>query len=309
MDTLPFVSHEQILRLNLPLHEIFAAIEAAFVEHGKGRVEMPPKIGVHTRPGTFIHAMPAYVPALNICGMKWISGYPQNPERGLPTIAGVLLLNDPDTGLLLGAMDARWITGVRTAVVSALIVRTCGRSDARSLAVAGCGMQGREHLRCCLHVLPNVQEVRLFDVREENAHKLRDDSAAWTRATVKLCKSPEECLRGAEVSATCTSGQLEVQDDWLPRGGTAVGVDSHIAWGRLFKTIDKFIMDDEKQAREFEKRGKYPGGLPPIHAELGQILAGQKSGRENEAERILGLPLGLAIADLAVGQLIWQRTK
>jgi ornithine cyclodeaminase/alanine dehydrogenase-like protein (mu-crystallin family) len=86
----------------------------------------------------------------------------------------------------------------------------------------------------------------------------------------------------------------------------AVGVDSHVAWGRLFGKV-KLITDDERQAREFDKRGKYPGGLPPVHAELGQILLGTKPGREHPDERILGLPLGLAIADLAVAQLVWSQ--
>jgi ornithine cyclodeaminase/alanine dehydrogenase len=291
--------------MGLPLADVFAAVEAAFVEHGKGAVEMPPKIGLHTRPGTFIHAMPAFIPALGACGMKWVSGYPDNAALGLPTILGLLVLNDPKTGVPYALLDARWITAIRTAVVSALIVRCCVGPGARVLGVAGCGVQGRHHLRCLLHILPSVDRVRLFDVRAENAETLRQEAAGYTRAAVDVTTSPEDCLRGADVAATCTSGRIEVQDDWFPRGGTAVGVDSQVAWGRLFGKV-KLIMDDERQAREFEKHGKYPGGLPPVHAELGQILTGARPGRESPDERILGLPLGLAVADLAMAQLLWK---
>jgi ornithine cyclodeaminase/alanine dehydrogenase len=309
---LPYLSHDEIIALNLPLASVFAAVETAFVQHAKRAVEMPPKIGVHPHPGTFIHAMPAYIPALRACGMKWVSGYPQNAERGLPTIAGLLILNDPDTGLPYAFLDAQWITAIRTATVSALIVKSCARQEPRLLAVAGCGVQGRHHLRCLLHVLPRIEQVRLYDVHTESARRLAEEASSYTRAAIDISTCPKTCLCAAEVAATCTSGRLEVEDDWFPSGGTAVGVDSHVAWGRLFGKV-KLIMDDEPQAREFDKRGKYPGGLPAIHAELGQILIGARPGREHGDERIVGLPLGLAIADIAVAQVVWAsyaaRTK
>ncbi|MGE3804244.1 MAG: ornithine cyclodeaminase family protein [Gemmataceae bacterium] len=305
---LPYLTHEEILALDLPLFEVFAAVERVFIEHARGAIEMPPKIGVHPRPGTFIHAMPAFVPALGVCGMKWVSGFPENANRGLPTIAGLLILNDPDTGLPYALLDAQWITAVRTAIVSGLIVRCCVRPGARVLAVAGCGAQGQHHLRCLLHVLPDIERVRLFDVRADLARRLSQHAAAYTKALVEVANSPEACLRGVDVAATCTSGRLEIAEDWLPAGGTAVGVDSSVAWGPLFGKA-KLILDDERQAREFDRHGKYPGGLPAVYAELGQLLAGIKTGRESSDERILGLPLGLAIADLAVAQLVWQASN
>lgn len=302
------ISHEEIMALDVPLDEVFNVVERAFVEHGRGAVEMPPKIGIHTKPGTFIHAMPACIPALKLCGMKWVSGYPQNADAGLPTIAGMLVLNDVETGMALAILDARWITAIRTAVVSALMVRTCGRRDASSLSIAGCDVQGQNHLRCLLHTLPNIKSIRLYDVNVESARRLSKIASGWTAAAIEVCLTPDDCLRGAEVMATCTSGKtLEVEDRWLPKGGTAVGVDSHVAWVKLFQSLDKLIMDDELQAREFEKHGKYRGPLPAIHAELGQLLIGAKPGRERNDERIVGLPLGLAIADLAVGQLVWRK--
>lgn len=306
MDEMPvFISHQEILELDAPLERAFEAVEKALIEHAKREVEMPPKPGVHPLPRTFIHAMPAYIPALKACGMKWVGGFPGNVERGLPTITGLLVMNDPETGIPLAVMDARWITGIRTGIVSALIVRECAREDVRTLGVAGCGVQGRAHLRAILHVRPKIEEVRLYDVYAERAEELAKEAAGYTDASIKVSATPEECIRRMDVAATCTSGKtLEAPDEWLPEGGTAVGVDSHIAWGASFRTVEKFIMDDVEQAREFEKRGKYPGGLPEIYAEIGEILLGAKAGRETEKERILGLPLGLAVNDIALGRLI-----
>ena len=97
------------------------ALELAFREKGEGRVEMPPKPGIH--PGgedNFIHAMPAYIPAMKSAGMKWVSGYPGNQAKGLPYINGLLILNDVDTGIPLSVMDCSWITAMRTGAASAV---------------------------------------------------------------------------------------------------------------------------------------------------------------------------------------------
>ena len=100
--------------LNIPMSDIIDALNKMFREKGEGRVEMPPKPGIHTRADAFIHAMPAYIPSMNAAGVKWISGYPENQKKKLPYISGLLILNDPDTGLPIAVMDATWITARRT---------------------------------------------------------------------------------------------------------------------------------------------------------------------------------------------------
>ncbi len=303
-----FFSHQEILELNLPLEEAFSQVERALIEHARGQVEMPPKPGVHPQPDSFIHAMPAFVPALNACGMKWVSGYPDNAKRGLPTIDGMLVLNDPQTGRVLACLDAAWITALRTAIVSALIVRVCAREDATSLGLAGCGVQGQYHLRCLCHVRPELKKVRLYDIRKDSAARLRREAEEYTGADLEIVDHPEACLRDADIAVTCTSGNvLDVPASWVPHGGTAVGVDSHVAWTQLFSKVQKFVLDDTQQARAFEKKGKYRGPLPAIHAEIGQILSGDKPGRSDSDERILGLPLGLAITDVALGKLLLDK--
>src|ERR1035441_2526337 len=94
--------------------EIITALERVFREKGEGRVEMPPKIGIHTMPDAFLHAMPAAIPGQKAAGMKWVGGYPDNGQRGLPYITGLLILNDPETGVPVALMDCKWITAQRT---------------------------------------------------------------------------------------------------------------------------------------------------------------------------------------------------
>ncbi|MGD9072517.1 MAG: hypothetical protein PVI69_12185, partial [Desulfobacterales bacterium] len=111
-----YLSQADVVNTGLKMAEIVDAVEQCFVELGNGRVEMPPKPGIHPGQGgnNFIHAMPASIPAMKSAGVKWVSGYPGNQARGLPYITGLLILNDTETGIPIAVMDCVWITAMRT---------------------------------------------------------------------------------------------------------------------------------------------------------------------------------------------------
>ena len=106
-----YLSQADINSIGLTMVEIINQLETAFIEKAEGRVEMPPKPGIHPGEGdNFIHAMPAYIPSMNSAGIKWVSGFPQNKQKGIPYITGLLILNDTETGIPLSVMDCVWIT-------------------------------------------------------------------------------------------------------------------------------------------------------------------------------------------------------
>lgn len=122
-EELLYLSQADVEAVGLTMAEVIEALEEMFHEKGQGRVEMPPKPGIHTRPDAFIHAMPAYIPALESAGMKWVSGYPENYRYDLPYITGLLILNDPETGLPISVMDCVWITAKRTGAATAVAAK------------------------------------------------------------------------------------------------------------------------------------------------------------------------------------------
>jgi hypothetical protein len=108
-----YLSQDDVKAVGLTMAEIIDALEIAFREKGKGLTEMPPKPGIHPGGGdNFIHAMPAYIPAMKSAGVKWVSGFPENHKMGLPYITGLLILNDPESGLPISA-DRRRIGVIR----------------------------------------------------------------------------------------------------------------------------------------------------------------------------------------------------
>ena len=101
-----YLSRQDVEAVAPSMQEIIEILAVAFREKGQGRTQMPPKMDIHPREDCFIHSMPAFIPALGAAGLKWISGFPSNREKDLPYITGLLILNDPDTGLPVAVMDA-----------------------------------------------------------------------------------------------------------------------------------------------------------------------------------------------------------
>jgi ornithine cyclodeaminase/alanine dehydrogenase-like protein (mu-crystallin family) len=124
-----YLSRADVEAVALDMPTIIKCLEEAFLEKSRGNVEMPPKPGVHPQPNAFIHAMPAYIPALRSAGLKWVSGFPENKERGLPYISGLIILNDVETGLPYAVMDCTWVTAYRTGAKTAIAAKHLARSD------------------------------------------------------------------------------------------------------------------------------------------------------------------------------------
>ena len=307
--TLLYLSREDVEAVDLPMADIVAALEEMFREKGQGNVEMPPKPGIHTRPDAFIHAMPAYIPSLEAAGMKWVSGYPGNQARGLPYITGLLVLNDPLTGIPLAVMDATWITAMRTGAATALAARYLARPDSSTVAVLGCGVQGRSNVHA-LATLFDLKKVRAFDPHPERVREYARDIQDQLGLEVVPAANPRDTLRGADL--VVTAGPIlkdpdpVIAADWLEPGGFASAVDFDSYWqGAALEQADKIATDDLAQMEYYRGEG-YFGQTPPAYADMGEFAAGLKPGREREDERIIAMNLGIALEDMAAGIRVYR---
>ena len=307
--TLLYLSREDVEAVDLPMADIVAALEEMFREKGQGNVEMPPKPGIHTRPDAFIHAMPAYIPSLEAAGMKWVSGYPGNQARGLPYITGLLVLNDPLTGIPLAVMDATWITAMRTGAATALAARYLARPDSSTVAVLGCGVQGRSNAHA-LATLFELKKVRAFDPHPERVREYARDIQDQLGLEVVPAADPRDALRGADLVVTAgpilKNPDPAIAADWLEPGGFASAVDFDSYWqGAALEQADKIATDDLAQMEYYRGEG-YFGQTPPAYADMGEFAAGLKPGREREDERIIAMNLGIALEDMAAGIRVYR---
>ena len=306
-----YLSQADVQAVGVTMAEVIEALETAFREKGEGHVEMPPKPGIHPGGGdNFIHAMPAYIPALKSAGVKWVSGFPENHKRGLPYITGLLIYNDVETGLPLAVMDCIWITGVRTGAATAVGARYLARPESSVAGVLGCGVQGRTNIEA-LNVLFPLQRVMAYDVDAETAKRYAKEIRATLDLEVVVVDTPREAVSGCDLIVTAgpilKAPHATIQAGWMDEGAFASLVDFDSYWHPgAMKEADKFCTDDRAQMRYYESVG-YFQDIPPVHADLGELVSGQLPGRETPQERTMTANLGLALDDMAVAPLVYQR--
>ena len=305
-----YLSQAEVASTGVTMKEIVATLEIAFREHGNARTEMPPKPGVHTRPDAFIHAMPAYIPALHSVGMKWVSGYPENYKRGLPYITGLMILNDEETGIPLAVMDCTWITGMRTGAATAVAAKYLARPESESVGILGCGVQGRTNLEA-LKVLFPITRVVAYDVLPDAAGKYAREMRERFGVDVTVAKQPRDAVDGLDLVVTAgpilRKPHATIKAGWLKEGAFASLVDFDSYWdGAAMKETSKFCTDDVPQLEHYRSIG-YFQNIPPIYASVGELVAGKKRGRENARERTMTCNLGLAMDDMATAPIVYQR--
>jgi ornithine cyclodeaminase/alanine dehydrogenase len=307
-----YLSRADVEAVGLPMTDIIEALEEMFREKGAGRVEMPPKPGIHTRPDAFIHAMPAYIPALEAAGIKWIAGYPGNQAKGLPYITGLLVLNDPDTGLPLAIMDATWITAQRTGAATAIAARRLARPDSATVGIVACGVQGRSNLEALACLFP-VKRVRAYDLHPEIAERYAREMGARLAVQIEPVTSLRDAVSGPDI--VVTSGpilkdpQPAIEAGWLAPGAFASLVDFDSYWqGAALRQADKLATDDHAQMRYYRQAG-YFKDTPEAYADLSEIITGRKPGRQRPDERTMTINLGLALEDMATAIRIYRRAQ
>ena len=305
-----YLSRADVVAAGLSMREIVDLLEIAFREKGEGRVEMPPKPGIHPGGGdNFIHAMPAYIPAMESAGVKWVSGYPGNSERGLPYITGLLILNDPQSGIPGAVMDCEWSTAMRTAAATAVAARRLARAESSIVGVLGCGVQGKAHIEA-LEVLFPIQRVMAYDIRPEAALAFAGEIGRRFGVEVVPVEAPRRAVEGCDIVVTCgpilKAPHATIQAGWWDEGAFASLVDFDSFWHpAAMKQASKFCTDDVPQLMHYQRIG-YFQDIPPIHADLGELVTGNKPGRENAQERTIACNLGLALDDMAVAPAVYR---
>ncbi|HZT14753.1 MAG TPA: ornithine cyclodeaminase family protein [Gaiellaceae bacterium] len=279
------------------------AVRAAFVAHANGDWSMPPKVYVTNYPAGDFRAMPAIGGGHAL--LKWVTSFPGNPARGLPTVTGVVLVSDAETGALRAVLDAASVTALRTGAAAVLAAETLGRRDARTAAVIGAGVNGRAAART---FLARGREVLLWDVDATRARDAAESLGAGVAA------SPEEAL-GADLLVTVTPGrQPLLVDGTLRRGqhvslmgadgpGKAEASDGELRRARLF-------CDDWEQASHGgELAHAVESGVVSRDdvTDLGTVLAGRAEGRRSQDEITAFDSTGLAIQDLAIALCALER--
>jgi ornithine cyclodeaminase/alanine dehydrogenase-like protein (mu-crystallin family) len=278
-------------------------VREAFVHYARGEWTMPPKVYVPAYPAGDFRAMPALGGGHAL--LKWVSSFPGNPLQGLPTVAGLVLLSDAETGMPRAVLDAGAVTALRTGAAAVLAAETLARRGAETAAVVGAGVNGRAAART---FLARGSAVAIWDVSEQRAQKVAAELGC------DVAGSREEAL-GADIVVTVTPGKEILFAAGSLRPGQHVslmGADgpgkAEIANEELARA--SVFCDDWEQASHNGDLGHAVEagvvGRGDV-TELGAILAGDAAGRSSQDEITVFDSTGLAIQDLAIAAAALER--
>ncbi len=307
-----YLSQADVANVGITMAEIIEAVEKGFVEMGNGRVEMPPKPGIHPGEGddNYIHAMPAFIPGMQSAGMKWVSGYPGNQKKGMPYNMGILMLNDPETGMVKSIMDCSWITTMRTGAASAVSAKYLARPESSTIGILACGVQGHSNLEA-MNVLFPLKKVMAFDPNQKQAENLAE-FAKGLGLEVEIVDDPRKAVTGCDI--VVTSGPIlkqpheTIKAGWVDEGAFVSCVDFDSFFSRdALNEADKWTTDNTAQYMHYKDNVGFFKQCPDVYAELGELVTGKKKGRENDKERNFASNLGVAMEDMAVAPLIFEK--
>jgi alanine dehydrogenase len=304
MPAVPVLDHEAVLAAVSPRAAIDATREA-FLRHRAGEWLMPAKVYLEAPPHGDFRAMPALGDGLAI--LKWISSFPGNPARGLPTVMGTLLVSDAETSTPLAILDARAVTALRTGAVAPVAARALARDGAARVGIVGCGLHGAWTARCL--AADGYGPGVCFDPRPEAAQALADE-LGWTVGT------REQALDAEVVCCITPGGEVVVDAGDLHPGQhfNMLGADGP---GKAEATIGAvascaLFCDEWAQASHGgELTGAVEEGLVTRDrvTDLGAVLAGEAPGRPGPEAVTLFDSTGLAIQDLAIARAAVQALR
>jgi ornithine cyclodeaminase/alanine dehydrogenase-like protein (mu-crystallin family) len=294
----PLFLNEEQVREHLRMTELIPAMEKSLIDFSAGRVTQPVRSIISIDPpGGFLGLMPALAP--DGLGLKAVTFYPSNAERGIPTHMATIFLVDPQTGTPLAIMDGRLITEMRTAAVSAAATKLLASPDAKVLGILGSGVQARSHVEA-LSFVRQFEETRVWSPTLEHAERFAQEIGA-------TATSVEEAVRDADVIVTVTSSKAPVlKGDWLKPGChvNAVGA-CRPDWRELDdEAMKRSIVFVDSREGALKESGDVILSAAKIHAELGEALAGKVPSHANETT--IFKSLGMAVEDIAAATLVYH---
>ena len=302
----------------LNLDECMVAVEQAFKLHAEGRALPPGVLGIHARNGGF-HLKAAGLELTRPYFAAKVNGnFFRNEQRfGLPNIQGVIVLCDAENGSPLAVMDSIEITIIRTGAATGVAAKYLARPDATVATIVGCGNQGRISLRA-LAAVRKLKNAYAFDIDHERAARYADELSSELQIAITAAQNLSEALGDSDICVTCTpSKQFFLKREDVAPGTfiAAVGADNEEK-----QELDPHLLANSKVTVDSLDQCASIGDLKlalkqgvmtkaDVHAELGEMIAGRRQGRETREEIIVFDSTGTALQDVAAAALVYEKAE
>ncbi len=263
-----------------------------------------------------INAMPGYLGGeYGMAGIKWIGSGPMNYKKGLPRASVTIILNDPDTKLPVCVADGTEVSAKRTGASGGVAIKLLSREDSAVMTICGAGAQGRTQLEAALLVRPAIKTVYVYDILLENSERFAEEAKArYANLAVIPVASPEQAARESDIIVCVTlANEPIISAEWLKKGALLMNMADYEVTYDCVSKADKIVVDNWETIKHRMVSTiamMWKDGLikdENIDAQLGQILAGAKHGRENNDQIIYFNAVGTGILDLAVATRCYRK--
>lgn len=320
-----FLSQEDIKETLVSMKIVMETVEEVLRLHAEEKDVLPFKVILRWGDVSTeqirgrINAMPAYIGGdFDVAGIKWIGGFPANLKKGLPRALGLLILNDPVTGIPLAVMDGTLISAMRTGAVTGVAAKYLAKKDSERVCMVGTGVIARTNLMALKESIPSIKEVALFSIDpEKKRNAFEKEMSDYLKIDVKSVKDIASAVEGADIMVTATTAiEPIIKDpDLVEPGCFIANVGGYEFSFQAVKKADKIVVDDWEQVKH---RGNeilalmHKEGLlrdSDIYSELGDIIIGRMQGRKSDEETIFLHTVGMGVEDVAVGKQIYEAAK
>ena len=294
-------------------------VEAALRKRAAGDVLLPDKISQIFDPKiqNRINCLPATLVSDNLCGMKWVSVFPENPRHGIRNLTGLVILSELQHGLTLSVMDGTYLTGIRTAAVGAVAAKHLARADAATIGFIGAGREARMHLDMLRLVRPSLKKCYVSSRSTETVLSFIEEGSAKhpDMEFINCADHYRAAAKPADIIVTATSSQLQLlKAEYVQEGAFYVHVGGLEDEYEVPKKAQKIVCDEWESVKHRSQTISlmYKAGTlsdEDIYSDLGEIVTGAKPGRENDTEFIYFCSVGLSFIDVTFARYIYEEAK
>ncbi|HEX9262959.1 MAG TPA: ornithine cyclodeaminase family protein [Candidatus Binatia bacterium] len=311
------VLSEQQVQSLIDIDELIVALEQAHVQYSTGKAVMPVRLVVPLpQIQGRITSMPGFLIQDKALGMKVVTYFQDNPKNNLPAILATIMLFSAESGKMVAAMDGGYITAIRTACASAMATKALANTQTKVLGILGAGVQARAHIQALTHVR-QFAKIKLYSPSGTSATAVKKDLESQIQVTIEVAKGAEATVRDADLLVTVTTAKEPIlKSDWLKSGAHINAVGSHrpdlreidgstLARAKIIVDARDAIMAECGDILLALKEKSIAENA--IHAEIGEVLAGTKAGRQSVDEITLYKSVGIAIQDVAAAHLVYRK--
>lgn len=311
---LDFLSAEDIQAV-ISIDDVLKTTENTYRLLTGDRITCPTKTsmplpGNNEKDMNWINSMPALLKDENIAGLKWVNVTSRNRQRQLPVTVGTIILNDAETALPVAIMDGTWITHIRTGASVAIGAKYLARKNSKVLCIIGAGSEGRSAFDSLTRVF-DLEKVNIVDINTVASNNFVAEKSVNNNIKFSVFTDAQKAVKDADmIILTTTSRTPIVKFEWAKPGDFICTISCFTDLdSRFVKGSNKLVVDTHCSISRISAMSGLQVSNEDIYAEIGQIVTGEKIGRDNDKEIIIYAPAGTGAVDVAIAALAWQRAK